>query len=82
MFQEMIYKTKIFTPVFNKKEIKNAFLNYDTNYLVRELETVLFPGVEVFQIGQCLGGSMEIETNHYPSEKPLYVLEKFSPHLT
>jgi hypothetical protein len=73
----MIHKTKIFTPVFNKKEIKNSFLNYDTNYLVRELETVLFPGLEILQIGESIDGAIEIKTDHYLSEKPIYALENF-----
>ena len=63
-------------PLFNCKELSRAFLNYDSVYLVREIETVLFPGT-VLKIHRDDVSVFEVTTQEYFSEKPLYIDKRF-----
>jgi hypothetical protein len=70
----------MFTPLFNKPKIKEAFLNYDPNYLIRELETILFPASEVEVVRVVDEDVFEIKSPQYESVKPLYILKNFLSH--
>lgn len=63
-------------PLFNKKEIKDAFLHFDEFHLVRDVETVLLPG-SVLTILDEKEGVCEIVTEEYTSVKPLYIDVRF-----
>ncbi len=63
-------------PLFNRKEIKNIFLNFDKVHLIREIETILFPK-SVLTIIKKEGSILEISTEEYPSVKQLYIDQRF-----
>ncbi len=63
-------------PLLNRKEIQQAFLNFDSVGLVREIETILFPG-SLLVVHEKQGSVLEVSTDEYPSVKPLYIDERF-----
>jgi hypothetical protein len=63
-------------PLLNRKEISKAFLNYDSVYLVREIETILFPG-SVLTIHEKEGRVLSVTTDEYKSVNSLYIDERF-----
>lgn len=63
-------------PLFNRKEISAAFLNFDKVHLIREIETILLPG-SLLAIVKKEGDILEVLTEEYTSVKPLYIDKRF-----
>lgn len=73
----MLYTIKNAAPLFHQKTISKIFSQYDAQYLIRQLETILLPGSLITVKKRHADNIVEVVTKEYPFSLPLYTDARF-----